>query len=68
MRRRRATDAAGDVTAQTAHIELDLRLDEDGLRGEACRDAGPPQVFSGWLGLISAIDGLLDEDTGEDSS
>lgn len=62
MQRGRATDAAGDVTAQTAHIEIDLRLDEDGIRGEACRDAGPPQLFSGWLGLISAIDGLLDQD------
>lgn len=47
------------MAAQTVHIELDVRIDGDEISGHACEGEGKPKPFSGWLGLIGALDGLL---------
>jgi len=47
------------LAAQTVHIELDVRIDGDEISGHACEGEGKPKPFSGWLGLIGALDGLL---------
>jgi hypothetical protein len=48
------------VTAQTIHLALDVVVTDDQLRGEVCDGVGQPKPFSGWLGLIAALNGLLD--------
>jgi hypothetical protein len=55
------------VTAHAAHLEIDVRFDDDGIRGEVCLGTGPPQPFSGWLGLISTLDELINENAVEES-
>jgi hypothetical protein len=47
------------LAAQTLHIALDVRVDGDEISGHACEGEGKPKPFSGWLGLIGALDGLL---------
>jgi hypothetical protein len=47
------------LAAQTLHIELDVRIDGDEISGHAREGEGRPKPFSGWLGLIGALDGLL---------
>jgi hypothetical protein len=48
------------VTAQSFHLALDVVITDDQLRGQVCDGVGKPKPFSGWLGLIAALDGLLD--------
>jgi hypothetical protein len=48
------------VTAQSFHLALDVVVTDDELRGQVCDGAGQPKPFSGWLGLIAALNGLLD--------
>jgi hypothetical protein len=48
------------VTAQSFHLALDVVVTDDQLRGQVCDGVGQPKAFSGWLGLIAALDGLLD--------
>jgi hypothetical protein len=40
-------------------IKLELRVDGDELVGTARNGTGEDREFLGWLGLLSAIDGLL---------
>jgi hypothetical protein len=48
------------VTVHTFEIVLDVHVDGDEISGHA-RDAdGLHKPFLGWLGLIAALDGLLD--------
>jgi hypothetical protein len=47
------------VTAQSFHLALDVVVTDDQLRGQVCDGVGQPKPFSGWLGLIAALDGLL---------
>jgi hypothetical protein len=47
------------LAAQTLHIELDVRIDGDEISGHAREGEGRPKPFSGWLGLIGVLDGLL---------
>ena len=48
------------VTAQSFHLALGVVVTDDQLLGQVCDGAGQPKPFSGWLGLIAALDGLLD--------
>jgi hypothetical protein len=54
------------VTAQSFHLGLDVVITGDQLRGEVCDGVGQPKPFSGWLGLIAALDALLDTATATD--
>jgi hypothetical protein len=47
------------VTEHTFHLALDVVVTNDQLRGEIRDGAGQPKPFSGWLGLIAVLDGLL---------
>jgi hypothetical protein len=47
-----------------ATITLELLLDGDGLSGRAVDGGGESAEFSGRLGLMHAIDGLLGGDAG----
>ena len=51
---------AGAMTNKT-QITLDLEVTDDFLSGQARNGSGPGRPFSGWLGLMAAIDGLLAE-------
>ena len=54
------------VSTSTVHITIDAHIDDDELRGQIQSDAGAPRSFSGWLGLISALDILLSTDAEAD--
>jgi hypothetical protein len=60
MRATRAARILFYVTAQSFHLALDVVVTDDQLRGQVCDGAGQPKAFSGWLGLIATLDGLLD--------
>jgi hypothetical protein len=47
------------MSAPTKHIAIDVHLDGDEISGRACDDSGEPKAFQGWLGLLTALDGLL---------
>jgi hypothetical protein len=52
---------------RTAAISLELSMDGDSLTGSASDEAGARKEFSGWLGLISAIEALIpSESEGDD--
>ena len=40
------------------HIELDLHVEDDEVSGRATRD-GEVMTFSGWIGLLAALDTLI---------
>jgi hypothetical protein len=48
------------MSIRTRHIAIDVRLDGDEITGRAGDGTGQPNAFQGWLGLLSALDGLLD--------
>ena len=48
---------------KTAAISLDLSLHGDSLTGRATDEAGTRKEFSGWLGLVSAIEALISLDS-----
>ena len=48
------------MTSRAVTITLDLRLAGDELNGRASDGTGDGRAFSGWLGLLVAIDALLD--------
>ena len=52
------------MNADIAHIQLEVRVEGEAISGEARRDAGRPKPFTGWLGLIGALDGLLCDTAG----
>jgi hypothetical protein len=55
------------MQTKTAAISLELSLDGDSLTGRASDGAGTEREFSGWLGLVSAIEALITPDSqGED--
>src|SRR5215208_1860799 len=47
------------VTSQSFHLALDVVVKDDQLRGQVGDGVSQPKPFSGWLGLIAALDGLL---------
>ena len=40
-------------------IRLELRVQDDSFAGRATTDSGQEREFTGWLGLMGAIDALL---------
>jgi hypothetical protein len=44
---------------QHVTISLELRFEDDSLSGRASDETGAAKDFTGWLGLVSAIDSLL---------
>jgi hypothetical protein len=48
------------MTGKTLRIVVDVRVDGDEISGQAGDEAGESRQFLGWLGLIAALDGLLD--------
>ncbi|MGH2947359.1 MAG: hypothetical protein ACRDPC_14090 [Solirubrobacteraceae bacterium] len=48
------------MTSRSVTITLELRQAGEELAGRASDGSGPERTFSGWLGLIVAIDALLD--------
>jgi hypothetical protein len=47
------------MTSRAVTITLELRQAGDELDGRASDDTGDDRSFSGWLGLLVAIDALL---------
>ena len=47
------------VSATTKHIAIDVRVDGEEISGHAREDSGECTPFSGWLGLLGALDGLI---------
>jgi hypothetical protein len=47
------------VTTRTVTIELELQVDGDDVQGRAIDGVGTRRDFTGWLGLIAALDALL---------
>ena len=56
------------VSSSTVHIAVDAQIADDRISGQIRSDTGPPGSFSGWLGLICALDALLSPDMRADSS
>lgn len=46
---------------RTLHIDLDLRLRGDEVTGRATAEGRPARDFSGWVGLLAALDALTGE-------
>jgi hypothetical protein len=44
---------------RTVTITLEIQVEGDDVRGSAVDADGEPRGFSGWLGLVGAIDALL---------
>ena len=51
------------MQTKTAAISLELSLEGDSLTGLASDEAGTRKEFSGWLGLVSAIEALITPDS-----
>jgi hypothetical protein len=47
------------VSDQVLHIEIDVSCADDELRGQVCGGVRAPSPFSGWLGLIGALDAMI---------
>jgi len=47
------------VSARTKHIAIDVLLDGDEISGLVDGGTDQPKTFQGWLGLLTALDGLL---------
>jgi hypothetical protein len=47
------------------NISLELHIEDDELVGRARNGTGEGREFLGWLGLLCAIDALLDEKDAE---
>ena len=41
------------------HIGIDVRVAGEQIQGQVSDGTGLPHPFSGWLGLIGALDGML---------
>jgi len=48
------------MSDQTRHIAIEVRIDGDEISGRAGDGIDQPKAFQGWLGLLMALDGLLD--------
>jgi len=47
-------------SGRSVHIDLDLRLVGDEMHGRAAVDGCPDRDFTGWVGLIAALDALIE--------
>jgi hypothetical protein len=57
---------AGAVKKEPLTINLSLDVDDDCLTGLATDGNGGHREFSGWLGLLAAIDALLEKHAAND--
>ena len=48
------------MSVRTKHIAIDVLLDGDEISGRAGDGTDKPKAFQGWLGLLLALDGLID--------
>jgi hypothetical protein len=48
------------MDATPISISLELRVQEDSFAGRATTDSGRQRAFTGWIGLMGAIEALLD--------
>ena len=48
------------VSGETIRLVIDVRVDGDSISGHAGDGLHEDRPFSGWLGLIGALDDLLD--------
>ena len=48
-----------EVSPENLQIVVDVQVDGDQIVGHACDGVTEPRPFSGWLGLIGALDGLV---------
>jgi hypothetical protein len=51
------------MQTKTTAISLDLEVAGDSLSGRASSGEGTEREFSGWLGLMSAIEALITPDS-----
>ncbi|HEY6888388.1 MAG TPA: hypothetical protein VI300_11430 [Solirubrobacter sp.] len=51
-----------NVPARPTTIQLELRIDGAAPTGLASVDGRDSRAFSGWIGLVRAVEELLDED------
>lgn len=49
------------VTTEPTAIQIEIERDGMTVRGRAAAPGRPTTEFSGWVGLMAAIDALLDE-------
>jgi hypothetical protein len=49
------------MNEQTVHVHLELRVAGDALSGRAVYGAGGSRRFSGFIGLVAAIDAVVEE-------
>jgi len=54
----------GGMQSSTTTIHLELRLEDDSLSGHAVNGNGRRE-FTGWIGLLAAIDELIGAETNE---
>jgi hypothetical protein len=47
------------VSDQLVHIAIDVSITGEQIRGHVCDGVRAPRAFSGWLGLIGELDGML---------
>ena len=47
------------MSAESVQVAIDVRVDGREIRGLATDGDGRTERFSGWLGLIGALDALL---------
>jgi hypothetical protein len=52
------------MTEETISISLELQFAGDTLSGRASRGTGDHKDFTGWIGLVAAIDALAQADGG----
>lgn len=57
---------AGAMNANPVSISLELRIQEDSFAGRATTDSGQQRDFTGWLGLLAAIEALLNAERPEE--
>jgi len=50
-----------NVPSETHHISVELRFDGNAPTGQVRLLDGEPRTFSGWVGLVSAVESLVRE-------
>jgi hypothetical protein len=66
MRSRRSHRILSSVSAHSLHIAIDVTVRGEELCGHVSDGVAQPKQFSGWLGLIAALDELLAHPTASD--
>jgi hypothetical protein len=54
------------MNATPISISLELRVQEDSFAGRATTDSGQEREFTGWLGLMGAIEAFLSPERPEE--